>query len=61
MENKRARNSVVVADSPIEGGMPAVEVKVSRFAKHPSGHTVYECVVELPQTRQVRLSVLSGR
>lgn len=41
--------------SAIEAGMPAVAVKVSRFLKHPSGgHTMYECRVELPQTRQVR-------
>lgn len=55
-ENKRARNSSnrsVAASSPIELEMPVVEVKVTRFAKHPSGHTVYECVIEVPQTRQV--------
>eukprot|EP00752_Nemacystus_decipiens_P009870 g8806.t2 len=56
MENEPASNrGSSVGDSPTEAGMPAVDVKVSRFAKHPSGHAVYECVVELPQTRQVWL------
>ncbi|CBJ30972.1 conserved unknown protein [Ectocarpus siliculosus] len=37
-----------------EGGMPVVTVKVSSFLKHPAaGHTLYECRVELPHTRQV--------
>lgn len=35
--------------------MPVVTVKVSSFMKHPTaGHTLYECRVELPHTRQVR-------
>eukprot|EP00903_Cladosiphon_okamuranus_P021797 g20043.t1 len=56
MENKAHNsNSSGIADSTTKVGMPPVDVKVSRFAKHPSGHTVYECVVGLPQTRQVWL------
>lgn len=35
--------------------MPVVTVKVSSFLKHPAaGHTLYECRVELPHTRQVK-------
>lgn len=33
-----------------------VTVRVPRFLKHPSGHTVYACCVEMPPTRQVRVS-----
>lgn len=34
-----------------------VTVRVPRFLKHPSGHTVYACCVEMPHTRQVRYDV----
>lgn len=34
-------------------GAMVVTVRVPRFLKHPSGHTVYVCCVEMPHTRQV--------
>lgn len=37
-----------------------VTVRVPRFLKHPSGHTVYACCVEMPPTRQVRVSYTMG-
>lgn len=40
----------------LDGGTAFVAARVSRFLKHPSGHTVYECEVELPSSRQVSVS-----
>lgn len=41
-------------DSALNVGMQQVIVEVLHFLKHPAGHTVYECRVEIPPTRQVR-------
>lgn len=38
----------------LERTATVVTVRVPRFVKHPSGHTVYACCVEMPHTRQVR-------
>lgn len=40
---------------------PAVEVRVSRFLRHPTGHTVYQVDVHLMRTRQVRHTIARTR